>query len=637
MAYRTHNRKRNLLIVASVFVSLVGVSGAAQADSLKAKTPTVGKITVSNVGDFYRFDALKSDFCDDAESWTLSGAASDTKTFSSTYHCYTPIHHNTSWKLAPGSYRVSLKLTTNGKSKSSSVNVVVPPTSTPTPSTSSTSSSTVAPTSTTSVLPIPSTIITVPTPPPVVGNITVSNVGDLYRFDALESDFCDDTETWTLSGSSTYHCYTPIHHNTSWNLAPGSYRVSLMLMTNGKATSSSVDVIVPTTATNTTTTSTVPPAPITTTTSTPTVPPTTTATTTATTTPGAKAKPLLIEHGWDVSTAASAAAHKAQIDALPFDGITIHPEHNPCSATPITLAQARADLAPMPAFTHVTHNFALCRLLDSAAPGTILSAYDINNDQVWNTITSNLAVYTQAARETGKFDGILFDTEYYGEGPNPWDYDTIAIPWTYTTSRPWSLPAAAKAKAQARGKQVMDAMVSNWPNITVFSFRGAELSDSASFLPSHIGGNDVAWANELAGPFFVGQVESTLTTAGSQATIVNGGESYRQRTQTDFDNMYAWLKTGQANSNGPIIPSGNVSSAAFNSKQNIAPGVFDSDMNQSGYPAFSTAQLTTLLGYANKAADKYVWFYPERFDYRGTGWPATPAPASLVSAIRAVR
>ena len=356
-----------------------------------------------------------------------------------------------------------------------------------------------------------------------------------------------------------------------------------------------------------------------------------TSTTLSPTTVAVRNRPLLIQHGWDTSVAAVAAQHAGLIDALPFDGVSIAPAYNPCSATPVTLAQAQSDLNSMPKLTHVTHNFLLCRLLDDAAAGSVLSAYDVNSDAVWNTVSANLAIYAQAAKATGMFDGIIMDTEYYGVGPNPWDYDTIAIPWVYSTSRPWTLPASAQAKSQLRGKQTMDAIRAAWPTVVALHFRGAEMSDHATFLTNNMGGNDTAWANELGGPFFVGAIESAANTS---STVVDGGESYYQRSLLDFQNAYSWMKTRLATSGGPIVPAGNVSTASYNATVTVANQVFDRDMTN-GYGNFTASQLQTLLTNARQATDKYLWLYTEQFDWRGTGWPLTPVPASYVDAVRA--
>jgi hypothetical protein len=361
---------------------------------------------------------------------------------------------------------------------------------------------------------------------------------------------------------------------------------------------------------------------------------TTTLAPTTTTVAPAGSRPLLIQHGWDTSVAAVAAQNAKRIDALPFDGVSIAPAYNPCSSAPVTLAQAQSDLNAMPKLTHVTHNFLLCRFLDNAPAGSVVSSYDVFNDSKWNTISANLAIYAQAAKATGMFDGIIMDTEYYGTGPNPWDYDTIPIPWVYVDfSRPWTLPADAQAKSQLRGKQTMDAIRSAWPSVVALHFRGAEMSDKSTFNAGNMGGNNTAWANELGGPFFVGAIESA---AGTSATVVDGGESYYQRSVADFQNAYTWMKTRLGNSGGPIVPFGNVSAATYNATVTVANQVFDRDMT-SGYSNFSAAQVQTLLTNARQATDRYLWFYTEQFDWRGTGWPFTPVPQTFIDAVRASR
>ncbi len=434
--------------------------------------------------------------------------------------------------------------------------------------------------------------------------------------------------TTTIRATTTVAPATTVRATTT-TLAPTT--------TTGATTTVARTTTAPTTPASSTTlpvTTTVTPTTVVATTVTPTTVVPTTTTVVPTTTTVVKAGPLLIEHGWDTSSAASTAANAARIDALPFDGISINPTNNPCSARPVTLAAAQADLGAMPRLTKVTHNFLLCRLLDNAVAGSTVGPYDVNNDATWATMASNLAIYAQVAKASGMFDGIIFDTEYYGVGPNPWDADTIAIPWTYSFSRPWTLPAALRAKAQSRGKQTLDAVRAVWPNVVAFHLRGAELSDPATYVAGNVGGNDVAWANEMAGPFFVGAIESATGTA---ATVVDGGESYRQRTAIDFQNNYSWLKTRLANSNGPIVPSGAVTSASYNATVSVASQVYDRDITRSGYPFFTAAQVQTLLTYAKRSTDKYQWFYTEAYDWRGTGWPATSPPAAYIDSVRLAR
>jgi hypothetical protein len=351
-------------------------------------------------------------------------------------------------------------------------------------------------------------------------------------------------------------------------------------------------------------------------------------------TPPPIVKPLLIEHGFDAAKVDVTAKNAAKIDALPFDGITILPAVNPCSVKPIDEAAAQADMAAMPKFTKVVHNFLLCRIYDDGEAGKP-SPYDVNNVAAWTTIASNLAIYAKAAQTTGMFDGIMIDTEYYGKGPNPWDYDTIPTPLDYAKApvRPWALPNDAKMASQARGKQVADAIKEAWPTVVIFSLRGAAISDKASYRQSNMGGNDVAWANELAGPFFVGMVESV---AGSKATLIDGGESYYQRTPRDFEKAYAWQKSGLADSNGPLVPSGPVTPAVYKSTVLVASQTMDGDIRRKEGP-YTPAQLQSILTAARKSTDKYVWLFSELYDWRGTGAPKLPASQAYLDAVAASR
>jgi hypothetical protein len=142
-------------------------------------------------------------------------------------------------------------------------------------------------------------------------------------------------------------------------------------------------------------------------------------------------------------------------------------------------------------------------------------------------------------------------------------------------------------------------------------------------------GNDTAWANELAGPFFVGAVESA---AGTPATVVNGGESYRQRQPADFQKGYSWLKTRLADSGGPIVPSGAVSADVYKATVSVANQVYDRDVSNN-YAPFSATTVSRLLTFAKRSTDKYVWLYSEQFDWKGVGWPQTKAPNVFLTAV----
>lgn len=161
--------------------------------------------------------------------------------------------------------------------------------------------------------------------------------------------------------------------------------------------------------------------------------------------------------------------------------------------------------------------------------------------------------YAAATSRISGFDGIMIDTEYYGSCTNPWEYGSTTNPWYYSTSAgatPGRSPAEAQAKVQVRGRQVMDAIRANWPAAKVMFFHGAWVSEPASFSPTRFDGNNVAWANELVGPFVIGFVSSALR---SEAQVIDGTELYTQRSLTDFQHVHRWAKSGFARSGGRIV------------------------------------------------------------------------------------
>jgi hypothetical protein len=317
----------------------------------------------------------------------------------------------------------------------------------------------------------------------------------------------------------------------------------------------------------------------------------------------------------------------------------VRPATEPFSPKTVTLEAAQSDLGAMPTLTNVKHNFVVFRMVEGGQSAKL--PYDLYNDTIWDTIASNSANYAAAAAAAGLFDGIIMDAEYYGASPvNPWDFGATTTPWTYSAkggATPGHQAADAQAKAQARGKQVMDAIRLAWPTVTVLQLHGATTSEPANYSPAHMKGNDVAWANELMGPWIVGFVQSVI---GSTAVVIDGGESYWQRTPADFQNAYTWLKAGFAKLGGRVVPHEGVSAAAYNATIKANVGVFDRDVSvgdPTNYPGLSAAKVQELLTYGLRYADGYEWFYSEQFDWRGTGWPKNPVPQEYINAILAAK
>jgi hypothetical protein len=215
------------------------------------------------------------------------------------------------------------------------------------------------------------------------------------------------------------------------------------------------------------------------------------------------------------------------VDSLPFDGIAVY-MRTPDGADNITLdamsnkqlgyATIARVLSPLKGvqFTTLTQNFAA--VLSGTPP-------DFFND--WTQIISNFADLARAAREIG-LKGIYFDNENYFA---KWAHYPNGVQFPAVTLKDY------QDQARMRGRQMMDAMVSQFPDIVVITLHGPYLSEPKAPAPLF-----PQWSttNQLIGPFFSGFVEGS----GKRSTVVDGGKLYHLRTPKEFQDSYAWRKSG---------------------------------------------------------------------------------------------
>src|SRR5204863_1991531 len=130
--------------------------------------------------------------------------------------------------------------------------------------------------------------------------------------------------------------------------------------------------------------------------------------------------------------------------------------------------------------------------------------------------------------------GIVYDNENYKGVLWDWKPDQAPTPLRQ-----------AEETVLAKGRDIMSAIEGQWPTATVISLLGPWVSDADT--AQHFGDvfefTDIASANELIGPFFLGMA-SALT--DSDATLVDGGEVYSLRSDRDFKIAYDWMKGGVA-------------------------------------------------------------------------------------------
>jgi hypothetical protein len=141
--------------------------------------------------------------------------------------------------------------------------------------------------------------------------------------------------------------------------------------------------------------------------------------------------------------------------------------------------------------------------------------------------------------------------------------------------------------------------------------------------------NDVAWANELLGPMFVGMVEAA---AGTGVTVVDGGELYSPRAADQFEAFYQWMKHGFA-AQSPLVPE--ALRATYSGTVSVGFMVYDDAWL--GAPMDANSWQSTLR-HALERTDRYVVAYTELHDWLGVGWPTTGlVPAEWRQATAAAR
>ena len=329
----------------------------------------------------------------------------------------------------------------------------------------------------------------------------------------------------------------------------------------------------------------------------------------------------LIYAGWFGQTLPNpvfVSANRIFLESQPFDGLVVYlwnpgltPNitHATMTNTPVSYQTAMSVMTPMAglSFTHLTENLGL--IMGSTPP-------DFFND--WSIPIQNFANVAKAAKDSG-LRGLCFDNEQYFA---PWgDYGSHLAYYSTKTF------AEYQAQARLRGRQVMEAMVSQFPDIVFMTLHGPYVSEPDA--PTSLQFPQWQSSNELLGPFFAGNMEG----AGSTACNVDGGEIYTLRSSTDFQASASWRRNDLASDavNCAFIPS--ALRSVWAGRSCISYGVYDRPF---GGASMDAATLRTTLANALVQADRYVWFYAEASTYL---LPASLGGASdtWVNAIRQAR
>jgi len=332
--------------------------------------------------------------------------------------------------------------------------------------------------------------------------------------------------------------------------------------------------------------------------------------------PQASPPKSLIYAGWygnTIPTPSYIASHFDFLESQPFNGIVVYLRNASMTTNasigvmtnnPMTHSAIASVLDPIRnlPFSQLQDNFGF--VIGNDPP-------DFFDD--WSVPIQNFRNLARALGEAG-LKGFVFDNEQYFA---PWgDYPT-GVTYGYSL-------AQYETQARLRGKQVMEAMVAEFPDIEIITLHGPYVSEPDA--PWQLGFPSWQSGNELLGPFFAGFQEGR----GDGATNVDGGELYDLRSTSDFQETYDWRKYSlPSNSvNCSFIPA--AIRPSWPGTVSISFGVYDTPF---GGQAMTPSILATTLTNALARSDRYVWFYAESYTYllppSGGG-----APQQWVDAVR---
>ncbi len=293
-------------------------------------------------------------------------------------------------------------------------------------------------------------------------------------------------------------------------------------------------------------------------------------------------KLILHQRGSLAVTPARVAAADATLDA--FDGAFVRlpvATDAVMKNAPIDQATIAADLAPLAAVlpTHMRYNFAL-----------VTAQHDLDAFADWSVVLRNFTNLARAARDAG-FVGIAIDNE------SPAGL-RVAFPGDVADAAQGL--AAYRVQTQAVGRRIMQALVTEFPDIAVVVLRGPAAAEAQT--PPQLVVRDVGSA-QLLGSFFAGFVEGK----GARSLVVDGGSDYGLRIDDQFADSRAWRKTGIASdlTNSPFVPS--ALRASWSTATSVAFGVREIDGARADRLPNRIPVWENTIAAALRHADSLVW------------------------------
>jgi hypothetical protein len=282
-------------------------------------------------------------------------------------------------------------------------------------------------------------------------------------------------------------------------------------------------------------------------------------------------------------------------------------------------ADALADLKAARPVT-ATDNF----LLLYANPGDV----DWFDDAGWREIVDHWRHLAWLAKQGG-LRGLLYDAEPYTPPHSQFLYAAQPQRDRHTFDE-------YRAKARQRGREVMQAVVAEFPDLTIFTYR--LLCD---LLPLTASGNPALALEAHTYGLQPAFLDGFFDVASPTVTLVEGDENaYTYSRPEEFDRAFTQLKLDVLRLVAPEHR------AKFRAQMQVSHGIYlDAHVNPTNSSWYvpplhgsRAARLEANVSAALRAADEYVWIYGEKARWWPGGRKEFPTwPEKLLGADRALQ
>lgn len=319
----------------------------------------------------------------------------------------------------------------------------------------------------------------------------------------------------------------------------------------------------------------------------------------------------LIATGWDHADTKRLLENLTEMEKRPFDGVVIVVvgKNDQGKAVPMVRAH-QGDKWQRPWFQQPIQDLKACKfrqftdnfLSFGANPGSV----DWFDDEGWRNIVEHWRIAAWVAKQSG-VKGLLFDPEPYSQPYAQFHYAAQAQRDKHSFDEYY-------AKARQRGREIMQAVVEEYPTITVFCYFMNSVNATA------VGNRDPRRALVGSGyGLYPAMIDGWLDVAPPTVKLVDGCESaYHYNSVSDYLEAGLLMKGACQELVSPE------NRAKYRAQVGASFGMYlDAYWNPKG-PYFIDGlggprvdRLRANTATALRVADEYVWVYGEKFRW----WP----------------